>query len=249
MTVHSNESYDGELPKLDNAIAGTAKRFAWPYGTAKSVYKYGGGNPTPYFKEAIGRVYPNHARWRKQCRLGASCDVFVGTCVRASGYDSNFPRGLDEDYSYLPNSSKFKKVSPENIQSGDIMIRKGHIQIYIEDDEGTGYIANAHYKLKAYGIIEKKNPKLSRYTIYHPVEECVAPVTKGDEGENAEKVQNFLAWSGFFSDDVDGKFGTTTEDAVKAFQEAAGSDVTGKFGETSLKNAKEYKINSIEIKQ
>lgn len=248
VTINSDVGYDEELPELPNAIEAQAKKLAWPYGTAKSVYKYGGGNPTSYFKEAISEVYPDHMKWMKQCRWGASCDVFVGTCVRASGYDSNFPRGLDEDYSYLPHSSKFKKVSASEIQSGDIMLRKGHIQIYIEDDEGTGYIANAHFKLKTYGIIEKKNPRLRGYTIYHPVEKCVAPVSRGDKGEDAERVQKFLTWAGFYDGKIDGAYGSTTEEAVKAFQKEEGTEVTGNFGEASLKSAKNYRINTIEIR-
>ncbi|MDO4176997.1 MAG: peptidoglycan-binding protein [Bacillota bacterium] len=249
VTVNSDASYEGEYPEMDNAIAAQAKKLAWPYGTAKSVYKYPSGNPTSYFKEAIDDVYPRHMHWMKQCRWGASCDVFVGTCVRASGYDTNFPRGLDEDYSYLPHSSKFEKVSASEIQSGDIMLRRGHIQIYIEDDEGTGYIANAHFKLKTYGIIEKKNPSLGRYTIYHPTGECTAAVSRGDTGENAERVQEFLYWAGFYDGKIDGKYGASTEKAVKAFQKNQGTETTGNFGETCLNNAKKYKVNTIEINQ
>lgn len=60
---------------------------------------------------------------------GASCDVFVGTCVRSAGIDSKFPRGLSP--SYLAKSSKFKqvKVTTKTIQDGDIIVTSKHICI------------------------------------------------------------------------------------------------------------------------
>ena len=250
IVVNSGENYQGEMPELPNAIESEAFKCAWPYGTAKSVYKYNGGTSTSHFKAAIDRVYPDHNRWGgTQPGKGASCDVFVGTVVRASGYDPNFPRALKGDYSYLPNSSKFTRVSASQIQSGDIMLRRGHIQIYVEDENGTGYIANAHFKLKTYGIIEKRNPSLSGYAIYHPNGECTTPLSEGENGEDVKKAQEFLAWAGYYDKKIDGNYGPNVTKAVKAFQEASGTDVTGNFGNTCISKAKKYTRNSIEIKQ
>lgn len=250
VVVNSGETYQGEMPELPNAITSEAFKCAWPYGTAKSVYKYNGGTSTSHFKAAIDRAYPDHNRWGgTQPGKGASCDVFVGTVVRASGYDPNFPRALKGDYSYLPKSSKFKRVSPSQIQSGDIMLRKGHIQIYVEDENGTGYIANAHFKLKTYGIIEKRNPSLSGYAIYHPTGECTTPLSEGEQGEDVKKAQKFLAWAGYYDKKIDGKFGANVTEAVKAFQKDSGTDVTGNFGNTCISKAKKYTRNSIEIVQ
>lgn len=249
VTVNSGETYQGEMPKLPNAIESEAFKCAWPYGTAKSVYKFHGGTSTAHFKEAIDRVYPDHNHWAGvQPGKGASCDVFVGTVVRASGYDPNFPRALGKDYSYLPHSDKFTKVSPSQIQSGDIMLRKGHIQIYVEDDNGTGYIANAHFKLKTYGIIEKKNPSLGRYAIYHPNGECTTTLSEGEKGEDVQRAQEFLTWAGFYDKKVDGEYGSNVTKAVQEFQKATGSNETGSFGENCINKAKKYTRNSIEIK-
>lgn len=248
ISLNAGEKYEGEMPELPNAIESEAFKCAWPYGTPKSVYKYNGGSATAYFKDSIDRVYPDHNSWGgTQPGKGASCDVFVGTVVRASGYDPNFPRALKGDYKYLPSSSKFKKVSPSQIQSGDIMLRKGHIQIYVEDDSGTGYIANAHFKLKTYGIIEKKNPSLSRYTIYHPTGDCTAPLSEGDEGQDVKQAQEFLKWAGYYDKKVDGKYGSGVVKAVKNFQEDSGTKATGKFGSTCIDKATKYKRNTIEI--
>lgn len=249
VTVNAGETYQGDMPELPNAITAEAFKCAWPYGTAKSVYKFHGGTSTSHFKEAIDRVYPDHNHWAgTQPGKGASCDVYVGTVVRASGYDPNFPRALKKDYSYLPHSDKFTRVSASEIQSGDIMLRRGHIQIYVEDENGTGYIANAHFKLKTYGIIEKKNPRLGGYAIYHPNGECSAPLSEGEKGTDVQQAQEFLAWAGFYDKKIDGNYGSNVTKAVQEFQKATGSNETGNFGDNCINKAKKYTRNSIVIK-
>ena len=129
------------------------------------------------------------------------------------------------------------------------MLRKGHIQIYVEDENGVGYIANAHFKLKTYGIIEKKNPSLSRYAIYHPTGDCTAPLSEGETGTDVKQAQEFLAWAGFYDKKIDGNYGEEVTKAVKQFQKASGTEETGMFGSTCISNAKKYTINTIQIKE
>lgn len=140
-------------------IAEKAKELAWPAGTAKSKYSYPNGSATAAFRAAIEEAYPNRNTWGTQTRKGASCDVFVGTVIRASGYDAKFPRGLDEVEAYCKKSDKWvntgaKKLS--DMKAGDVVFQLykgggGHIFICV----GNSMIANAHYNGKTYGIIQK----------------------------------------------------------------------------------------------
>ena len=143
-------------PKKTNAekIVETAKEVAWAYGTKSSKYRYPSGAPVSAYKKALDKAYPDRSHWGTQTRKGASCDVCAGTIIRASGVDKKFPRGLDDDYKYLPKSDRFKKVSVDSksdLKAGDIIIYRkksggGHICIYI----GSGRIVEAGYVTKRY---------------------------------------------------------------------------------------------------
>lgn len=139
-------------------ICDQAKACAWPYGTPKSKYSYPNGSATEAFKKAIEKAYPNRNTWGTQTRKGASCDVFAGTVIRSSGYDPSFPRGLDEVEKHCKGNPKWINTGIKDLsklQPGDVVFYLydggGHIYIYV----GDGKIANAHYKGKTYGIIQK----------------------------------------------------------------------------------------------
>ena len=108
-------------------LAEKANSFA--YATNTSAAKYPSGSPTAAYKAGLNQAYPNRSSWGKAPKAGASCDVFVGTCVRCAGIDPNFPRGLSP--SYLAKSTKFKlvKVTAKTIQNGDIIVSSKHICI------------------------------------------------------------------------------------------------------------------------
>ena len=119
-------------------LADMAKKLA--YGTAaKAKAKYPSGSPTPEYKKALNKVFPDRKKWGPAPRKGASCDVFIGTVVRSSGVDKKFPRALGTDYSYLEASKKFKKVKVtkvKDLKDGDIIIYKrtngkGHICMFV----------------------------------------------------------------------------------------------------------------------
>ena len=158
-------------PEIDvtggaGVICKKALKCAWPYGTSVSVYKYHGGDPTDAYKEALNQAFPNRSSWSSKPKAGASCDVFVGTCVRASGYDRYFPRGLDEVVDHInANPMHWGKTrgvpSQSDLEPGDIIYqiwkwkgssrRYGHIMIYL----GSDRVANAHYGSGGrYGIVE-----------------------------------------------------------------------------------------------
>lgn len=139
-----------------------AKACAWPYGTEKSKYKYPGGKRRKAYKEALNKAFKNRSGWRKQTRMGASCDVFVAAVVRASGVDKKFPRGCDDVLKYMNSKrgkEKWKAIKVYDrgkIPHGAVVfqIKKSgakHITIKM----GTNRVANAHYVGKTYPIIQK----------------------------------------------------------------------------------------------
>lgn len=122
----------------------------------KSFYGFPQGKPKAAYKSALDKIYPDHKKWRKEIRTGASCSVYVATTVKASGVDMNFkcddpPKIMD----YLAKSSKWKKVNEGNkplpkdkLKPGDIIVYEktgsngnGHICFYKKGD----YIAEANF--------------------------------------------------------------------------------------------------------
>lgn len=145
-------------PSKAAKIVAMAKKCAWPYGTPKSKRAYPSGAPTADFKKAIAKAYPDRSKWGKQTRAGASCDVFVGTVIRASGVDPKFPRGLDGVVKHCKGNPKWKLTGVKSIKSmkpGDVVYMEwkgdGHIYVYLGGDRA----ANAHYVGKSYGVIQK----------------------------------------------------------------------------------------------
>lgn len=134
-------------------ITNKAFELAWPVGTSDKKMDYGPGSATSAFKTAIAQVYPNRSRWGSAAKAGASCDVFVGTVLRASGMDTQAPRGLDEQYKYYPKSKKWKRISYNGnrsvLKSGDVIIldkgKSSHTFLYLTKNSKE-YIAEAGYK-------------------------------------------------------------------------------------------------------
>lgn len=121
--------YTSKAAEKTNAqkLAEKANEFA--YSTNTKDANYPSGKPKAAYKTALYQVYPNLKKLKSAAAKGASCDVFVGTCVRSAGIDPNFPRGLSP--SYLAKSDKFKlvKVTASTIQNGDIIVTSKHICI------------------------------------------------------------------------------------------------------------------------
>lgn len=267
----ASSTYKGTFPSMPTAgdtIAGEARKLAFPYGTSKSKYKYAHGKydkvtqydddrPTAAFKEALDRVYPSH--WTKfgsseygyATRTGASCDVFVGTVVRSSGYDADMPRGLASDVTYLSKASSLWKpmeypTSTSGLKAGDILLyyrasKTGHVFIYV----GDGRICDAGLATR-YGIQRKMPDKY--FTVDAKTKIRVRPIGSGrgywqkyDKSQQVKYIQQFLNWAGFDCGTADGDFGPATEGAVKAFQKAVGLSQTGKWDSSTLSKAKSYK--------
>lgn len=165
----TTEGIEQVVKKLKKRIklAQKAVECAYAYGTKRARYTYPTGKPKKAYKKALNEAYPNRSSWGKQTRAGASCDVFVGTCIRASGLDKKFPRGLDEQIPYLRKSKKWKVAPTENgkyllknLRQGDVIVwRKssgvGHICIVVKVN-GVKYIAEAGYLTKRWPVLAKK---------------------------------------------------------------------------------------------
>lgn len=116
------ETSEPEAHKIANKIALQADMYAYPTNTKKADYKT--GSPKEAYEIGLEAAYPGRSKWSAPARKGASCDVFVGTCVRNSGVDKLFPRGLDDQWEWLKNSAKFylvKNPTPEKVRDGDII--------------------------------------------------------------------------------------------------------------------------------
>lgn len=132
--IVDSEGHYRSAPEMGNAmhtethepavsqIGKLANDYAYSTNTAKASYK--DGSPTDVYKAGLNKAYPDRSKWGKAPRAGASCDVFVGTCVRNSGIDKKFPRGLADQIPYLAKSDKFAEVSvtAETARDGDIII-------------------------------------------------------------------------------------------------------------------------------
>jgi len=107
--------------KLSNRekLATCAYEFAYHSNTKKASYP--SGAPVKAYAEALDKYFGKKRRWAKAAAAGASCDVFVATCIRAAGLGKNAPRGMVR--SWLNKSDNFKKVkvTADTVKDGDII--------------------------------------------------------------------------------------------------------------------------------
>ena len=170
--VSCNASFTGS-----NNINGAAVALAWPLGTDKKVFSYkqsnglkghaaynngakwSGGEATEAFNKAFNDVYPNHKSWGSCPSLGASCDVFVGTSVRYSGYDKKWPRGLEEQLAHAKANPDLWEIIRDakgaDPQPGDVVNTGSHTYIVVQDENGVFYRAEAAL-CRYFGRISKK---------------------------------------------------------------------------------------------
>ena len=165
---------------ITNKIASLANEYAYSTNAKEANYK--GGVPTAAYSIGLDKAYPDRSKWGTAARRGASCDVLVGVCVRNSGVDKNFPRGLKEQIPYLANSSKFEKVSVTTSTAKD-----GDIIVYTKKSGGGHICIVCSGKIKEAGH-ESYYPKTTDYLkerlstsgknwvkVYRAVEENVEP--------------------------------------------------------------------------
>lgn len=161
---------EDEGPNGAQAINEKAIELAWPASTPSSTYT---SRPTDAYKEALDKYYANHDNWGQYSKDGMSCDVFVGTVLRACGYDSGASRALDTQLQQIPTSKNLYTVtkysgapsSTDAVQPGDIVMYKnnngtGHIMIIVSVN-GKKAIAEASYG-KKYGYINTSIGKVTK---------------------------------------------------------------------------------------
>ncbi len=157
-------------------INGAAVALAWPLGTDKKVYNYQqanglqskpayyniakwtGGKATDAFNSALDKFYPEHKSWSQCPSIGASCDVFVGTSVRYSGYDPEWPRGLSEQVAHVnSHSDLWELLEGKGLEpmAGDVVNTGGHTYIVVQDENGDFYRAEAGL-CHTFGVISRK---------------------------------------------------------------------------------------------
>lgn len=115
---------DTSKPKATAKTSGqklAEKGWAYAYHTNSSKAKYPSGTAKAAYKAALDTAFGKNRGWSKPAKLGASCDVFIATCIRMAGIDKSIPRGLGRSKF---KSSKWTKItSPKvsNVKNGDII--------------------------------------------------------------------------------------------------------------------------------
>lgn len=269
--VKEKESYKGTYPNIvsevvtivknTDKIVDKAKDLAWAKGTKESKYSYNGGSPTSKFKKALDKIYPNRKSWGAAPRVGAACDVFTGTVIGSTGLVNDYPRGLNEQINYK-NNDVFERLVYTNVTPYSVS-KDGDVVMYYKNEKGT----SKHTLIRGNGVIYEAQLKLTyghvntsaktKLDVKRPLviilraKDTKIKTTKnylyfGDKGEEVKNLQRYLNW--YFSDDkkyvnldIDGDFGTKTEEAVKAFQKAQGLDIDGSVGKKTLASMKAYK--------
>lgn len=244
----SGTAYTGNYPDVarKKKLLDQAKKLAWKKGTKESKYKYPSGRPLNAFKKALDEVYPEHNNWGAAPSKGASCDVFVGTCVRASGICKGFPRGLQEQFEYTHQNfyrKEYHNIAPSTkMKEGDIVMfdysgNGAHTVIL-----GKGCYYEANYKTY-YG---HTNDSLSRLKEKYPTVVILRPknsLSLGDKGTQVKRLQKYMNW--FFGRkvvEVDGIFGKDTQKYAIEMRVALGmKPKEGKIGQVAISKMKAYR--------
>ncbi len=126
------ENQRGEAKHSPTNAYSEAMKATWVSSSEKSTVQNGG-----FYRNGTSVWIP----------VGKSCDNFVGTVVRYSGIDPNFPIWLGGQKGYLASSPNWQRVSvsgSEDARPGDIRIEndEGHIVMVVEVN-GSLKIASA----------------------------------------------------------------------------------------------------------
>lgn len=122
------KSMKGCLPKMwivrktrATRLASRAYNYAWHTASGKKNAPYPKGRAKKQYTAALDKYFGKIRNWQDSAKKGASCDVFVATCIRAAGIDKKAPRGLGRNYFNKSPYFKIVKVTAKTIQNGDII--------------------------------------------------------------------------------------------------------------------------------
>lgn len=118
-------------------IAAVAVSLSWSQRAEDGATDHTALQNKPEYTEALVETGVN--KLGDSCSMGGnSCDAFIATVIRLSGFDPNFPCcGTASQKKYLDdNPGKYEKVATQVLdydilQPGDILWRDGHVKIYI----------------------------------------------------------------------------------------------------------------------
>lgn len=113
--------WSAKCPKLTGRekIAKYGWKFAYHSSKDKNA-KYPDGKPKEDYEKALDKYFGKKRSWNPSAKVGASCDVFIATCIRAAGL-GDAPRGMGR--SWMDKSKHFKRVDVnyKTIKDGDII--------------------------------------------------------------------------------------------------------------------------------
>ena len=248
--------YSGQYPSVYNItdygqkIGNEANRLAYPNNPKAAQYP--SGHATPQFRSTMNAVCKGVKFWNAWSKVGASCDVFVGTCIR-SVYDRNIPVGLWKILKYMNAHTDFQKIADHSkLQDGDIIIYRkaqvgnhGHICIYyggkIKEASAKHYFGRTTDQ-----VANRLSTKGKKWVYVFRVKDkkVYAPLKKGSRGDEVKKLQRYLNW--YFKTDtelkalkVDGEFGSITNGRVKLFQNQQNLAIDGVVGKLTVAKMKE----------
>lgn len=103
-------------------------------------------------------------------------------------------------------------------------------------DEAIAQVENATTAQELTAVMNGDRVTVASSPTPTPIPEVnYTTLSKGDKSDEVMDMQNRLFMLGFLLDDRDGAFGSKTQTAVKAFQQAAGLEVTGIADNETLK--------------
>lgn len=169
-----------QLDTASERIARTAELLAIPYGKKNSQNRFtkpkkwsqiNGAKPPTYFQNAYDKYGKGHwslysKKYGNVTRVGASCDVFVATVLKSSGYAK--PKGFAHSAirSKLKDKSKWKVV--KKAKRGDVCQNGDkHIRIYLGDGKVAEAQSGVSSGVSRFGHIADGG--CSGYTIYRAI--------------------------------------------------------------------------------
>lgn len=256
-------AYSGTYPTLNKIVSKTNNReklykmaYTLAYQTSTSTAKYPSGQPKAAYKTALDKLPLSKHKWNKAAKAGASCDVFVWTCVLTAGIDKNFPSGLWKQLSYMQKN--LTSVKPSDAKAGDIgFYRKdvkgkhGHVFIFGEGNNILEASYNEYYpkttKSRATRISTKNKKYVYAFRFKDTESTTYSAMMKDNAGTNVKNLQKYLNW--YFKPKygkdvlaVDGNFGTMTEKYLMLFQSEQGLATDGYCGEKTIAKMKAVKL-------
>jgi hypothetical protein len=243
--------YSGQFPSVykitdyGQKIGNEANRLAYPNNP--KVAQYPGGHATPQFKSTMSAVTQGFHFWNAWSKVGASCDVFSGTCIR-SVYNREFPLGLWKQLKYMQGHADFVLIKDHSkLQDGDIILYKkdklgnhGHICIHykgkIKEASAKHYFGRTTNQLA-----NRLSTKGKKYVYVFRVKDgkVYTPLKQGSRGEEVKKLQSYLNWYLGSKLKIDGDFGPVTNAKVKLMQNQMGLKIDGIVGTKTLAKMKE----------